>query len=210
MVEHGPERLGNALRLARVARAALAKVDGLQVVDENVIGRPGAHGLDETKLVIDVRGLRLSGFQAADWLYAECRINVELCDQRRIMALLSIGDTDRSVRRLVHGLQRLADWARATQSDCVVRVPSQRELLTDTVMSPREAFFARSEAVPMERAVGRVAAEMLSPYPPGIPLFAPGERINAAAVCFVEATAPLGMYAPDVSDPSFKTVRVVC
>ena len=209
MMLEGEALLDRTLSLARGARTQVSAIEGLQVLGTEVVGRPGAAGLDETKFVVDVRGLRLNGFQAADWLYANCRVNVELCDQRRILAIISIGDTAQSVGRLVDAMRDLAKWARQQPRDCTVRIPPQRDLLMEVVMPPREAFFAPAESVPLHEAVGRIAAEMLSPYPPGIPACSPGERLTEPVVEFIRVLAEAGMYAPDVVDPSFKRLRVV-
>jgi len=76
-------------------------------------------------------------------------------------------------------------------------------------MTPRDAFFGPVEQVPVEEAVGRIAAEPASPYPPGVPVFCPGERINREAAEFLRTGVAAGMYVPDASDQSLRTVRVV-
>jgi arginine/lysine/ornithine decarboxylase len=79
----------------------------------------------------------------------------------------------------------------------------------DTVMLPREAFFGPVEVVPADEAAGRVAAEQITPYPPGIPAILPGERINAAVVEYLRTGAEAGMVLPDPADPTVQTIRVV-
>ncbi|MGY1704329.1 hypothetical protein ACI79C_07130 [Geodermatophilus sp. SYSU D00697] len=76
-------------------------------------------------------------------------------------------------------------------------------------MTPREAFFARAEQVPAAEAVGRVAAEMVSPYPPGVPVLAPGQRIGQEVVDYLTSGVRAGMLVPDAADPSMETLRVV-
>ena len=76
-------------------------------------------------------------------------------------------------------------------------------------MRPRDAFFARVEQVPVDQAVGRVAAELVSPYPPGVPVLAPGERISQEAVDYLTTGVAAGMLVPDAADPEMKTLRVV-
>ncbi|MBT2566311.1 hypothetical protein J7I84_07350 [Arthrobacter sp. ISL-85] len=77
------------------------------------------------------------------------------------------------------------------------------------VMLPRDAFFGPVEVVPYEAAPGRIAAEMATPYPPGIPLLLPGERINKAAIDYLRSGVEAGMVLPDPADPTLKTIRVV-
>jgi arginine decarboxylase len=76
-------------------------------------------------------------------------------------------------------------------------------------MLPRDAFFGRVEQVPVEEAAGRIAAEMVSPYPPGVPVLAPGERISQDALDYLTSGVAAGMLIPDAADSELKTVRVV-
>ncbi|MEK6439544.1 Orn/Lys/Arg family decarboxylase [Pseudonocardia sp. T1-2H] len=73
-------------------------------------------------------------------------------------------------------------------------------------MPPRDAFFARTEDVPVERAVGRVCAEQVTPYPPGIPVLLPGERVSEEIVDYLTSGVRAGMVLPN---PTLGTLRVV-
>ena len=78
-----------------------------------------------------------------------------------------------------------------------------------TVLSPREAFFARNETVPAGAAIGRVSAELVAPYPPGVPVLAPGELITEEALAALREVAADGgriAYAADSSLASFQVV----
>jgi arginine/lysine/ornithine decarboxylase len=81
------------------------------------------------------------------------------------------------------------------------------ELNLEQVIPPRDAFFGDTEQV--ADPVGRVAAEMISPYPPGVPAILPGERFNQAVVIYLRAGKAAGMTIPDSSDPDLNTFRVV-
>lgn len=76
-------------------------------------------------------------------------------------------------------------------------------------MLPRDAFFGPVENIPAEEAEGRIAAEQITPYPPGVPAILPGERIAGAVIDYLRTGAEAGMVLPDPADPSMKTVRVV-
>ena len=79
-----------------------------------------------------------------------------------------------------------------------------------TVLGPREAFFAPNETVPATAAIGRVSAELIAPYPPGVPVLAPGELITAAAVeALREVAADGGGRIAYAADPSLATFQVV-
>jgi arginine/lysine/ornithine decarboxylase len=73
---------------------------------------------------------------------------------------------------------------------------------------PRDAFFARTEQVPTDQAVGRIAAEMLTPYPPGIPAAVPGERL-AQPLGEPRSGVQAGMVIPDAADTTLDSVHVM-
>jgi lysine decarboxylase len=79
----------------------------------------------------------------------------------------------------------------------------------DSVRLPRDAFFGRTESVPIEHANGRVAAEQITPYPPGIPAVVPGERLNRAVLDYLRSGLEAGMNLPDAADPTLDTIKVV-
>jgi len=77
------------------------------------------------------------------------------------------------------------------------------------VLSPREAFFAPNETVLASAAVGRISAELVAPYPPGVPVLAPGELITEQALLALREVAADGgriAYAADASLGSFQVV----
>ena len=76
-------------------------------------------------------------------------------------------------------------------------------------MTPRQAFFAPRERVPFEQAVGRVSAELVAPYPPGIPALAPGEVVSAELVAALQGEVAGGTRMAGVSDTTLATLFVV-
>ena len=76
-------------------------------------------------------------------------------------------------------------------------------------MSPRDAYFAEHRTVPSSDAIGQVSAELVAPYPPGIPVLAPGERITQAAVDGLAAVMSHGTQVRYAADPSLETLQVV-
>ncbi|HEY6577330.1 MAG TPA: decarboxylase, partial [Mycobacterium sp.] len=78
----------------------------------------------------------------------------------------------------------------------------------ETVLTPREAFFAADETVPLSRASGRIAAEAITPYPPGIPLVMPGERLDDDVIGLLTALRVEGN-SISASDPTVELVKVV-
>jgi lysine decarboxylase len=82
-------------------------------------------------------------------------------------------------------------------------------VVPQTVLAPREAFFAPNETVPADAAIGRVSAELIAPYPPGVPVLAPGELITSDAVAALREIAADGGRIAYAADPSLRTFQVI-
>jgi arginine/lysine/ornithine decarboxylase len=209
MVQHGNTLLDDALHLARYARTQIRERVDLPVLHHELLGAEASHDLDELHLIVQVDGLGISGYQAADWLREHQRLNVHMGDGQRVEAQVSIADTRADADRLVDALVQLRHAATGFATPPAVDLPGPGELELEQVMSPREAFFSPTVDIPIEEATGRIAAEQVTPYPPGIPVLLPGERINDAATRYLTTGKRAGMFLPDPADPTFGTVRVV-
>jgi lysine decarboxylase len=90
-----------------------------------------------------------------------------------------------------------------------MEVPPPSELRMEQVRLPRDAFFGPAENVPVAEAAGRIAAEMITPYPPGIPAVLPGELLTEPVLGYLRTGLAAGMNLPDPADAELKTIRVV-
>ena len=210
MVEQGGALLTEALRTAQRARTALGRIPGIVVMEDELLGVQASHDLDRMQVLMDVSATGATGYDVADWLREHRRIDVGHSDHRRILATLSTADTAETVGRLVDALvawRAQYDGSGSRPGD--IRVPAPRDLQLESVMNPRDAFFAPAEAVPFEKCVGRIAAEQVTPYPPGIPVIVPGELVDAAVVDYLRSGVDHGMNVPDPADPDLRTLRVV-
>jgi arginine/lysine/ornithine decarboxylase len=183
-------------------------MSGLHVLQDELVRREASHDLDELQVLIDLTELGISGYQAADWLREHERIDVGLSDHGRILATLSMADDEESERRLLQALEHLVGAAPDLPKAHPVKLPDPGDLELENVLRPRDAFFGPAESVPAREAVGRVAAEQITPYPPGIPAVIPGERINREVIDYLLSGLEAGMVLPDPSDPKLETVRV--
>ncbi|NEY36264.1 ornithine decarboxylase [Streptomyces sp. PRKS01-65] len=209
MVEQGHDLLDTALRRAERIRRAAADLPGLAPMGQEVVDAGLAAAFDPLKIVIDVRGLGISGMQAAEWLRAERHVDVGGSDTCRISASVTHADDDETEKVLVEALHALVDAADSLERRPPVHLPAPSDLELEQAMLPREAFFAPVEHVPAERAAGRIAAELISPYPPGVPVVAPGEVITEEVVDYLRSGVEHGVLIPDAADPSVRTLRVV-
>src|SRR4051812_8603377 len=211
-VREGSALLDRAVSSARLLRERLAsEVPELRVVaSEELATRPGVAGVDPTHVLIETASVGLTGYEADDWLRDERQVDVELVDHRRVMPLVTFAHGEEEVDRLVRALRDLVDEKGEPGTDTAVRaLPSRAELRTEQAMLPRDAFFAQTESVKPREAAGRVSAELVTPYPPGIPAIAPGEVLTDAIVGYLEEVVANGGFVEGAADPSLDSFRVV-
>src|SRR3954447_5507990 len=141
MAVHGRELVGRALALSRRGGEAIGALPGVRLVGPELDGRAGVAGRDETKILVDVTGLGISGFQAADWLYEHRRVGAEHHDLHHLMFIVSVADDDASVDRLVAAMRDLVDAAPEIGGGSELpSLPPVSQLVGEYVMPPREAF----------------------------------------------------------------------
>jgi arginine decarboxylase len=210
-VREGEEILGKAIDRSLRLREALSQLPGIELLTDAVVGTPGAFDFDPTHVTFDVIGLGMTGFAAADWLRENKQIHLELSDHRRVMALITYADDDAAIDRLIDAVRALVDahHGKSGHGFVIPNVPDPADLRMETVVSPRDAFLGRTEMVPWREAPGRVSAEMICPYPPGIPVTAPGERLTDTVVDYLQQLAAAGVMVEGAADESLAQFRVV-
>lgn len=168
-------------------RRKVSQIPGLFAPGEELKEVPGVVSFDPTRLLVNVKGLGISGFTAAAWLRRERRILVEMADFYHILFILGPGDLDFAAS-LRDALAALAEAFGPSCGTPKVHFPKIRDLpLPRQVITPRDAFSAPRREIPLTSAEGKIAAEVVAPYPPGIPVICPGEEISAEALAYLVA-----------------------
>lgn len=200
----GEKLLKRALDLARYVRGRLEKIKGIAVLAKSDL--PCEQSLDNSKLVISVRDLGLTGYQAAEILSKRHRVFVEMADNYNLVVCVTIGATREDCDSLVLALKDLARSKRAGGKEG--RLP-ELPAAARQVMLPRAAWFAAAEQVPLEEAEGRVSAETAAVHPPGIPVLTPGEEITGDVLDYLRDVRRLGLTCHGQADPMLKSLMVV-
>jgi arginine decarboxylase len=207
-VTDGHRLLDETLVAMAATRDAVRAIPGLDVLDERLAGRAGVAGYDPLRLAVDVRGTGESGYDLARILREGDDVNLELAGENVIVAVFGMGEAarpqgERLVAALRHALDGLGQGERRRES--FAPPPPWGHL----VLTPRDAFFAPQEVLPAAEAAGRVAAESLAAYPPGVPNVLPGERLTAETLEYVQEALDHGGSLRGASDRRLRTVRVV-
>jgi arginine/lysine/ornithine decarboxylase len=155
--------------------------------------------LDVTKLTISVKGLGLTGYAASALLNTEFGIQVEMADLFNVLVIVSIGDRKDDLDRLVSGLTQLA--RRPPVAGSLPEIPPVPPVESATqACTPREAYFAPHAFVPLQESAGRVSADIITIYPPGIPILVPGEVISQPALEYLLSLGARGARVDGVLD----------
>lgn len=194
----GEALLAEALSAMGDARRRLSSIDGLVVLD-------GPH-IDPLKLTLVLPGTGADGIAVENDLLA-AGLPVEAAERDTIVAQVSLADTAETLGRLVEALT--ASIGRHRGDPRPVAAGAAYQVAPVTVLSPREAFFAPSHAVPLRDSIGRVSAELIAPYPPGIPVLAPGDQITDDVLAALSKARADGIRIAYAADPTLGTLRVV-
>lgn len=203
----GAELVGRLVDLVATARTTIAAVDGAEVLVDRPAGHPdGRFDVDPAKLVVLLAGTGAHGHAVEKDLAAQ-GITLEMADRDVLVPMITLADDETTVARFTDAL--LASIERHRSEPRRVTASSAWSVRAESALAPRDAFFAPHETVAADAAIGRVCAELIAPYPPGVPVLAPGEVVTAAALdALREARADGGRIAY-AADPTLETIQVV-
>ncbi|MBB5149287.1 MULTISPECIES: aminotransferase class I/II-fold pyridoxal phosphate-dependent enzyme [Ureibacillus] len=204
---HGYDLIDQAIRLAKEARKRINKIPHLKVAGREKLHSSATFDMDQTKLLISVKDLGITGHQAEEWLRQNANIEVELSDLYNILCLVTLGDTKKEINLLINALQRMSQTfdSEACVKETEVNVPDIPAL----AMTPRDAFYSSTEVIPFKDSAGYICAEFIMVYPPGIPIFIPGEVITEENIKYIQMNIEAGLPVQGPEDASLQTIRVI-
>jgi lysine decarboxylase len=213
MATEGERLWSQALELAGWARERIGRIEGLRCLGDECLREPGVAAFDATRLTVSACDLGHSGWQLETILRDDYRIAVEAADPLNIVLNVTHGDSKQDVERLVSALadyaaryrERAGDAAACGHEHLLIKLPP----FTRQMLSPHDAFFAHSVALPLRECLGRVSAEIVTPYPPGIPVLGPGEEIGPHTVEYLEEAGARQLHVHGPEDVTLTTLRVV-
>lgn len=206
--ERGAELLHRALAEMDAVKQQIRDVCGLSVLGDELVGRHGVAGFDPLRLAIDVRAAGIDGHVLAADLLRTADINLELVTDRVLIAHVGFGEP------LLAGGERLVEAVRAVLQDAPTAPPrtptgAPAACFGESAMSPRDAFFAAHDVLALRDAAGRISADSIAVYPPGIANVLPGERFTQPLVDYLLEMTLRGFPLRGTWDERTGSVRVV-
>jgi len=208
MATEGKKLLNRTIKLAEEARTEINKIPGISCFSKERAKQSGMADMDVTKLTITVSDLGLSGYTVSQMLNTRFDIQVEMADPFHVLVIVSIGDRQDDLNRLVDALRQIAAETGLQGALLPLDKVHPPILQNRFAMTPREAFYYDTEMVGINQAIGRVSAEIVTVYPPGIPLLVPGEEISQDAIDYLRNMAGLGAIIDGMNENN-SLVRVV-
>jgi lysine decarboxylase len=201
LVAAGSSLWDHLFELAGGMRAQLRAQPGVVVLDDETLGQ----SCDPLKVTLWLPRTGATGTAVAARLRS-AGIGVEAADTDTLVMTLSPADAAEQVAAATEAVRHAIDESRGP-----VRPPAPTDVwqvVPEVVISPRLAFAAPRRRIALAAAVGEISAEQFCPYPPGVPLLAPGERVTEQIVEAIGVATRIGRVAY-CSDPTATTIEVV-
>ncbi|KRD82454.1 arginine decarboxylase [Bacillus sp. Root147] len=208
LATEGQALLEGTIRMAEKARVLINEIDYLYCVGREILDTPATYAIDSTKIIVSVKKLGITGYAVEKWLREKFNIEVEMSDLYNILCIITPGDKEEDLLRLVYALRELSIEFKH-QSDLHVNTAVLLPDIPVLALTPRDAFYAETEVVSFEESVGRIIAEFVMVYPPGIPIFIPGEIITEENLLYTKKNIEAGLPVQGAEDTDLKSLRVL-
>ena len=160
---------------------------------------------DRTKLSVHTRDIGLAGIEVYDYLRDDYGIQIEFGDIGNLLAIISCGDRMMDIERLISALEEI----KRQREKSPIGLFDHEYIDPVIAMAPQAAFYAKKRRVPMRESTGLVAGEFVMSYPPGIPIFAPGERITPDVLEHILFAKEKGCFMTGTEDMDLNYINVV-
>lgn len=201
----GEESFRKVVEMAEYAREEINAIGGYYAYGKELIDSVSVFDYDVTKLSVYTQGIGLTGIEIYDLLRDEYDIQIEFGDIGNILAYISIGDRIRDIERLVGALADIKRLYGREQTGLFTGDYIQPEV----VLSPQKAFYAEKKSLPIRETAGKICAEFIMCYPPGIPILAPGERITNEIIDYIIYAKEKGCSLQGTEDKDAQHLNVI-
>ncbi|MDR0273643.1 MAG: aminotransferase class I/II-fold pyridoxal phosphate-dependent enzyme [Clostridiales bacterium] len=203
---NGKRIYSDVLKLTEYARSEINKIGGYYAFAEELINSDNSvFDFDKSKLAVNTLGTGLAGIEVYDILRDEYDIQIEFGDIGNILAYVSIGDNHKNIEMLISALAEVKRRFSRKEMDIM-----KQEYIPPIVRAaPQEAFYLPKKMLPLASCVGKICAEFVMCYPPGIPIIVPGEEITAEIVNYISYAKEKGCSLTGCEDMSIENINVL-
>lgn len=203
---NGKEIFKKTVKLAEYARGEINKLGGYYAFAQEIINGDTTDDFDPTKLSVHTRKVGLAGVEVYDLLRDEYGIQVEFGDISNFLAIISAGDREFEIERLIASLSEIK---RLYGKDDISGMLDHEYINPDVAMIPQKAFYSLKKSLPIQESKGKICGEFIMCYPPGIPILAPGERITEEIIEYIQYARAKGSFLTGTQDLKVENINVV-
>lgn len=184
MEKEGRERLSLIIDSIKKRTKHLKQIKGVKIFDKQNIEENDFYDFDITKLVIGLMDFGISGKSLESILRRDYKIQLEMADYYYGIALISALNEDYEIERLVYAIEDIL-------KNDMYRGEGMKDILVkyinpERAISLHEAFYRNMEPIPFKHSKGKISANFIIPYPPGIPVLCPGEVITDDIIEYIQ------------------------
>lgn len=202
---NGAAMMERTIEQADYAREEINALGGYYAFGSEIIDGEYCCAFDTTKLSVHTRDIGLAGVEVYDLLRDEYDIQLEFGDIGNFLAIVTAGDRDLEIERLISALSEIK---RLYSGDLTGML--DHEYINPLVeMTPQAAFYSEKISLPIEESAGRISTESVMCYPPGIPILAPGERITREILQYIAYAKEKGCFMTGTEDMNISRINVV-
>jgi arginine decarboxylase len=203
---NGRELFKKTVEFAEYARGEINKLGGYYAFGNEIIDKDAVYDFDPTKLSVHTRNMGLAGIEVYDLLRDEYGIQIEFGDISNFLAIISAGDRNLEIERLIASLSEIKRlYGKDDKSDMF----DHEYINPDVVFAPQQAFYSSKNSLPIRKSVGKICGEFVMCYPPGIPILAPGERVTEEIVNYILYAKEKGCLLTGTEDMAVNNINVV-
>jgi len=159
--------------------------------------------IDECRLTIDISEYEMTGFELCRKLREKYNIDIEMAELDRIVLIPTPSNSQKDFDTLKRALKEILTKAKKREKVFSLEIPKTGE----RVILPDETFFKAGEICDIKKAEGRISKALILPYPPGIPLVVPGERITREMIDYLVKIMESGAEVHGVSEWKTEVVK---
>lgn len=191
--------------LVDYAREEINEIGDYYAYSKELVNGDSIYAYDETKLSIHTLDTGLAGIEVYDILRDDYDIQTEFGDMGNLLAYVSVGDREKDIERLISALSEIRRRFKRDKTGML-----ETEYISPSVKeTPRRAFYAQKEQIPINMSAGRVCAEFVMCYPPGIPILAPGEVITKQIIDYIAYAKEKGCTLLGTEDIDTNLINVI-
>ena len=220
IIAHGTQVFDMYVERLKNFRAKMNNLTHIRLLDKNILGRGATFELDLGKLVIVVKSKRYTGHDVYEKLLEQYYIQLEMASSDYVIAMTSMSDKDEGFDRLYNALCEIDREIRINEGYGVVADffdDEEEERKRSAILNRRavvckgiyEALESEHELVNFKNSTGRISAEYIYLYPPGIPVIAPGEILDGTVIEYLLKCKSQGLDVQGLMDDSLGKIKVI-